>query len=252
MRKTGRLSNYEVIQGTETVVLVFDPTDEFPKGKNVAYISLQDLETVWSIKDHLKLEKNNTNTYVKLTNSRGRLHQIIMGTEKTQSVDHINGVGIDNRRSNLRLATGQENMRNRFSVGFEVGSSNRSYRAEIRVNYALIYKNWVAHEDEACRMQNELEKQYFGDFAYNPLLDRRNHRDILDLEVRGKISPLEASIKIYKRIAENNAWYVVRFNLENFAKHHNLTLPEYELDEYGKMICPKTHQLLCPTYKVAS
>lgn len=42
------------------------------------------------------------------------MHRLIMGSPKDKIVDHINNQTLDNRRSNLRVVTAKENMRNRI------------------------------------------------------------------------------------------------------------------------------------------
>ena len=42
-----------------------------------------------------------------------RMHREIMGAKPGQQLDHIDGNGLNNTRSNLRFATNQENARNR-------------------------------------------------------------------------------------------------------------------------------------------
>lgn len=45
--------------------------------------------------------------------SVSKMHRVIMGAQAGEEVDHINGDALDNRKSNLRIATHSQNQSNR-------------------------------------------------------------------------------------------------------------------------------------------
>lgn len=102
----------------------------------------------------------------------GRLymHRLILGARHGQFVDHINGIGLDNRRANLRFATPSQNATNRYvpnSIGYRgvhrtVGGR---YRAGITVNYRRYAKGNFDTAIEAARAYDELALAHHGEFA---------------------------------------------------------------------------------------
>ena len=60
------------------------------------------------------LVKSNT---IYACNNIGRMHRIIMDAKKGEIIDHLDGNGLNNQKSNLRNCTFQENMRNKRTWG---------------------------------------------------------------------------------------------------------------------------------------
>ncbi len=93
------------------------------------------------------------------------MHRYLLHPPPEMTIDHINRNGLDNRRSNMRLATVQENCWNRKQANHSTGfigvtwlKPQRIYQAKIRQDgkcYSLgCFKDPVkaAHAyDEACR-----------------------------------------------------------------------------------------------------
>ena len=90
-------------------------------------------------------------------------------------VDHINGDTLDNRRSNLRLCTPQQNMWNRrvmhnTQTGFKgVARNKRSklnpWKARIRVSGKLVHLGCFPTPEEAHEAYKQAAIKYFGEFA---------------------------------------------------------------------------------------
>lgn len=87
-------------------------------------------------------------------------------------VDHINGDPLDNRRSNLRLVTHQQNIRNRggpqanSSTGLLGVSRKRSkWRAYINVDGKQINLGVFDTPEAASEARKEAEITYFGELS---------------------------------------------------------------------------------------
>ena len=86
-------------------------------------------------------------------------------------VDHVDGDVLNNRRSNLRLATHTDNMRNRkLQVNNKSGYTGVRIRrsrwvAEIRVNGKKIHLGYFDNAEDAYKAYQNAASKYFGEFA---------------------------------------------------------------------------------------
>jgi hypothetical protein len=107
---------------------------------------------------------------------RGRqisMHRQIMQPPPGKVTDHMNGNGLDNRRSNLRNCLPTENGRNRqrnrrSRTGFKgVGQYKRTgkYYASIRFKGKTLYLGQYDTPVEAARAYDRKARELFGQFA---------------------------------------------------------------------------------------
>lgn len=101
------------------------------------------------------------------------LHREIMNAPKGVQVDHINGDGLDNRRSNLRLATNTENSCNQSKQSNNTSGFKgvywhkvvKKWQVCIRKNYHLIYIGYYNTPEEAALAYDKAALEHFGEFA---------------------------------------------------------------------------------------
>lgn len=135
-------------------------------------IDVEDIAKVSQYKWHLHQE------YVATAFARGKaspilLHRFLMNAIKGQEVDHINGNKLDNRKSNLRICTCQQN---RFNinpikkspsgrVGVVWDTAHQRWVAQIQVNHKKYYLGYYRNLGDAITARIAGENKYFGDFA---------------------------------------------------------------------------------------
>lgn len=101
------------------------------------------------------------------------LHRVIMDAKDDELVDHINGNVLDNRKSNLRIATHQENSANRKTptinkVGYKgvnKVSGYEKYKAYIQVGDKQAHLGYFDNPHDAARVYNLWAVDIYGEFA---------------------------------------------------------------------------------------
>jgi AP2 domain len=99
------------------------------------------------------------------------MHKLITGWPRT---DHINHNGLDNRRANLRSASGTENLANQRPVrggtsqfkGVRWHVPNRNWTAHIAVARRQRHIGSFSSEIEAALAYDAAAREAFGEFAY--------------------------------------------------------------------------------------
>jgi hypothetical protein len=101
------------------------------------------------------------------------MHQLILGgTSRRNPADHIDGDGLNNRRSNLRVATCQQNAQNQALrkvtvVKYKGVTRNKHgrYVARIVHNYKACHLGVYGTPEKAARAYDEKARELFGEFA---------------------------------------------------------------------------------------
>jgi hypothetical protein len=101
------------------------------------------------------------------------MHRLLIEIPEGLMVDHINRNGLDNRKSNLRAVTAQQNRLNTAPSGKipyrgvckYPYKTARQYYAQIVVNYKLIYLGVYLTAEEAALAYDQKAKEFHGEFA---------------------------------------------------------------------------------------
>lgn len=109
------------------------------------------------------------------TSRKTSLHREIMGAKKGEIVDHINGDGMDNRRSNLRIVSAHQNQHNRRGpnrdntsgyMGVSFDSFAGKYKASIRIDGKQVSLGRFDNPRHAALIRDMAALELHGDFAF--------------------------------------------------------------------------------------
>lgn len=145
------------------------------------YIDYEDFDT---IKPFCWLSDKAGYLITQKRHKQAKMHRMIMQPPQNMVIDHIDGNPANNRRSNLRICTQQQNMMNaRFKSnkssniqGVSWDKARHKWVAQIALNKKHYHLGRYDTIEEAIKARKEAEIKLFGDFA--PI--RRNNYGILN------------------------------------------------------------------------
>lgn len=143
----------------------------------IALVDVEDYDYLCQFKWH-KHKPRNIYYAARNTRKNGKkalslMHREILKTPKGFHTDHINGDGLDNRRNNLRICTGAQNLMNRGKTkanksGFKGvcwNKANKKWHAQIEVDGKNKHLGFFDVKEQAALAYNEAALKYYDEFA---------------------------------------------------------------------------------------
>jgi len=142
----------------------------------IAIVDAVDYERVAVFKWHATFSHGDwkARTWIKGSNPRKSvsLHRLILSPPTDRQIDHRDGDGLNNRRTNLRIATFSQNRCNttsRSASGYKgvmpTNQQKTRWRAQIKVNGVGLHVGCFQSPEDAARAYDIAARQHFGEFA---------------------------------------------------------------------------------------
>ena len=144
-------------------------------GKGIALVDDEDYERVSQYKWYLK-NKNENYARGYINSNMIYMHRFILNPPEDINIDHINGVGLDNRKCNLRFATQSQNQWNRKKTNNRLGLKGvyfikkkklkKPWVSWICFNNRPKYLGYYSTAKEAALVYDKKARELFGEFAH--------------------------------------------------------------------------------------
>jgi hypothetical protein len=151
-------------------------TVELASGRGVALVDDADYEKVAQYSWYFADGYARVTRYLGGGRKNGRrqtigMHRLVMDAQPGQMIDHIDGDGLNNQRSNLRFCTMSQNQAN--------SRRRRKFKSNYKgvyphtggwmVRFCRRYVGWYKTEEEAAAAYAKAAREKFGEFAYSEL-----------------------------------------------------------------------------------
>ena len=148
-------------------------------GTIIVKIDNEDLEKCSKLTWHYAKNKDSKYIQTRVKGKMIKLHRYIMDINNSNLlVDHINRDTLDNRKSNLRICTYQQNSFNKSIrvdntsgiAGVSFYKINKKWRAKIKYNNLTIHLGYFNDINEALINRRVAEEMLFGKYSPNDQL----------------------------------------------------------------------------------
>lgn len=171
------------------------------------------------------------------------MHRFLLNPKKPLIVDHIDGNGLNNQKSNLRICTKKQNAQNRASsknkssdfLGVHYNKKHGEFRAHIRVDGVGIHLGCFKSEWEAAVAYNTAATFYFKEFARLNVINKvpktpinPTEEELFEMQISAEKIPGE----VWKNLLGFEGYYRVS-NLGRMFNFKRLRLFEPYKDKHG-------------------